>query len=202
MVKRVNCPEDLEKAHIGGFIVAQTENGKSISRSPATDYVILILPQILSLLRILNQLYLPQNQVLIAKDLRCSFGIPDAEKKVLLGVINADSDPFDPNPQIKQKTSFDNMQTFLTMLFDNCYHLMGGVCLTLGREFYALPGLATALINSSLSNLESLPDFKLRTIVWVFLRRFVYASPPTFYDDTVLPVFGHFAPFSKLALKI
>ena len=52
-----------------------------------------------------------------------------------------------PNPLAR-------MQSFLTTIHDNCYHMLGSGCHTIGRDFYQLPGLAAALLNSVFSNME------------------------------------------------
>lgn len=197
VVKRCNCPDDPDKAYRGGFIVAQTESGNPITRNPATIHVVALLPHILALLRVLNQLWLPSAQASVAKDFHKANGLTDNEAKNLLGIVYALPDPLDPVTHSKQKTPFDYMQTFLNTTFESCYHLMGAAGMSLGRDLYALPGLANALIGSSFDSLENVPDFRLRTIVRVFLRPFVYSCPTAFYDDVLVPIFAHVAPFSK-----
>ena len=46
------------------------------------------------------------------------------------------------------------MQCFLSTIHDKCYHMLGSGCHTIGRDFYQLPGLAAALVNSVFSNME------------------------------------------------
>ena len=197
VIKRVQPPDDPDKAYRGGFIVATTDSGNPITRNPAASHIIPLLQYILALLRCLNELYTPSSIALISAEYKKANDILENEKKILLGVIFSVPDPLDPDQLIKTKTPFDYMQQFLSNLFDNSYHLMGSVGSALGRDFYGLDGLATALINSCFSNLQHVPDFRLRTIIRVFLRHFVYSCPPAYHSSVIVPIFNHISPYSE-----
>lgn len=197
VIKRCQCPDDPDKSYRGGFIVATTETGNPITRNPAAPHVIPLLQHILALLRCLNELCNPTSIALVHDAFKGANQMLECDKKNILGVVYVLPDPLDPAQLMKQKSPFDYMQHFLTQLFDNCYHLMGSSGSALGRDLYGLDGLATALANSIFSNLEHVPDFRLRTIVRVFLRPFVYSCPTTYHSSVLVPVFGHFAPFSE-----
>lgn len=202
VIKRCQCPDDPDKSYRGGFIVATTDTGNPITRNPAAPHVVPLLQHILALLRCLNELCNPTSIALVHDAFKGANQMLECEKKNILGVVYAMPDPMDPAQLMKHKSPFDYMQHFLTQLFENCYHLMGSSGSALGRDLYGLDGLASALINSVFSNLEHVPDFKLRTIVRVFLRPFVYSCPTTYHSSVLVPVFGHFAPFSKFLLKL
>lgn len=197
VIKRCQCPDDPDKSYRGGFIVSTTENGNPITRNPAAAHVIPLLQHILALLRCLNELWNPSSIALIHENFLGANQMLENEKKGILGVVYQIPDPLDPAQLMKKRTPFDYMQKFLTALFDNSYHLMGAAGNSLGRDLYGLDGLASALINSVFSNLEHVPDFKMRTIVRVFLRPFVYSCPTTYHASVLVPIFGHFSPFSK-----
>jgi exportin-5 len=197
VIKRCQAPDDPDKAYRGGFIVATTDSGNPITRNPAAPHVIPLLQYILALLKCLNELYSPSSISLINEAYKGANDILENEKKVMLGAIFAVPDPLDPVQLVKAKTPLDYMQQFLSNIFDNCYHLMGSAGSALGRDFYGLDGLATALINSCFSNLQHVPDFRLRTIIRVFLRHFVYSCPATYHAAVVVPIFGHIAPHSE-----
>lgn len=201
VIKRCQCPDDPDKSYRGGFIVATTDSGNPITRNPAAPHVIPLLQHILALLRCLNELWNPSSIALIHDAFKGANQMLENDKKNILGVVYPLPDPLDPAQLMKQKTPFDYMQQFLSALFENCYHLMGASGQSLGRDLYGLDGLASALINSTFSNLEHVPDFRLRTIVRVFLRPFVYSCPTTYHASVLVPVFGHFAPFSKFLNK-
>lgn len=197
VIKRCQCPDDPDKSYRGGFIVATTDSGNPITRNPAAPHVIPLLQHILSLLRCLNEFWNPSSIAMMHESYRGTNNMLDNEKKNILGVVFPQTDPLDPTLLMKLKTPFDYMQQFLSQLFDNCYHLMGSSGPSLGRDLYGLDGLASALIGSIFNNLEPVPDFRLRTIVRVFLRPFVYSCPTTYHGTVLVPVFGHFAPFSE-----
>lgn len=197
VIKRCSCPDDPDKSYRGGFIVATTDSGNPITRNPAAPHVIPLLQHILALLRCLNELWNPASVAMFHELFNGANHMLENEKKNILGVVYVVPDPLDPAQLMKQKSPFDYMQQFLSSLFENCYHLMGSAGTSLGRDLYGLDGLALALINSTFSNLEHVPDFRMRTIVRVFLRPFVYSCPTTYHASVLVPVFGHFAPFSK-----
>lgn len=197
VIKRCQCPDDPDKSYRGGFIVATTDAGNPITRNPAAPHVIPLLQHILALMRSLNELWSPTAIAMIHEGFKGANQMLENEKKNILGVVYPLPDPLDPAQLMKQKTPFDYMQQFLSSLFDNCYHLMGSAGPSLGRDLYGLDGLAAAFINSSFSNLEHVPDYRMRTIVRVFLRPFVYSCPTTYHASVLVPIFGHFAPFSK-----
>lgn len=197
VIKRCNIPDDPDKSHRGGFIIGSTETGNPITRNPSAPHVIPLLQHILSLLRCLNELYNPSSVALIHEDYKLANTILECEKKQLIGVVFTQPDPLDPTQLLKHKTPLDYMQQFLTMLYDSCYHMMGSAGCSLGRDLYGLEGLSTALITSVFSNLDHVPDYRLRTINRVFLRTFVYSCPTIYHNSVLVPIFAHFAPFSK-----
>lgn len=52
------------------------------------------------------------------------------------------------------QSSLERMQWFLTALHESCYHLVGSMGPSLGRDLYNIPDLALAVINSILSRLQ------------------------------------------------
>lgn len=56
------------------------------------------------------------------------------------------------------QTPLERMQWYLTGLNESCYHMLGSMGPSLGRDLYNIPDLALAFINSVLSCLQvSLP---------------------------------------------
>jgi exportin-5 len=197
VVKRCQCPDDPDKSYRGGFIVATTDAGNPIQRNPAAPHVIPLLQPILALLKCLNEMYTPASILMIYESYRGANQMLEHEKKVTLGVVYALPDPLDPTQLVKIKTPFDYMQQFLSTIFENSYHFMGVAGSALGRDFYGLENLAAALAGSCLAGLEHVPDYRLRSIIRVFLRPFVYSCPATYHISVIVPIFGHLAPHSK-----
>uniref|UniRef100_A0A182SNG1 Importin N-terminal domain-containing protein n=1 Tax=Anopheles maculatus TaxID=74869 RepID=A0A182SNG1_9DIPT len=194
VIKRCSWPDDPDRCSRGGFVVALTESGNPICRNPATSHVVPLLPHILSLMRCLNELWKPDALQSFSESFRNANGMQECEKKQLLGVSPVLQDPLDPSQKLPP-TAFGRMQTFLSNIFDHCYHMMGSAGPSLGRDLYALPGIANAIVGSVFASLEYVPDFRLRTIVRVFLKPFIYSCPPVFHEAVLLPIFAHFVPF-------
>ncbi|CAG9765454.1 unnamed protein product [Ceutorhynchus assimilis] len=191
-IKRCSWPDDPERATRGGFVVSLTEAGNPVCRNPAAPHVVPLLPHILSLIKIFNELFTPEAQRIIHSSYKACLAMPETEKSVLLGQVGYCSD----NGDLQQldQSPFERMQRFLTGLHENCYHLIGSMGPSLGRDLYNIPDLALAIINSVLSCLEYVPDFRLRPIIRVFLKSFVYSCPAPYYEMVLLPVLAHIAP--------
>lgn len=196
VIRRCSWPEDPDRASRGGFVVGHTESGNPVYRNPASTHVIPLLPHILSLLRVQNELFAPAALALLSPGFKNVYGMIENEKKALMGISPVLFDPMDPE-QRSPGGVVDKMQTHLTVLYDNCYHLMGASGPSLGRDMYQLPGIANALIGSVFAGLENIPDYRLRPVVRVFLKPFVYSCPSAFYDAVLLPIFAHLAPLSE-----
>ncbi|XP_023291484.2 exportin-5 [Lucilia cuprina] len=202
VIKRCTWPDDPDRASRGGFVVGFTELGNPICRNPASPHVIPLLPHILSLLRVLNELFKPEAIAGLSEGYRNIHSMLEHEKKVLMGVCAVPADPLDPSVK-KPPTPFDKMQQFMTLVYEGCYHMMGSAGPSLGRDLYQLEGVADALINSAFTCLDDLPDYRVRPIVRVFLKPFVYSCPPAFYDTVLLPIFAHISPimFNRLTTR-
>lgn len=196
VIRRCSWPDDPDRASRGGFVVGLTESGNPICRNPATAHVVPLLPHILSLLRVLNECFSPDALAMLSNGYKNVHDMVEHEKKALMGVTLMLADPMDPELK-KASTPFEKMQNHLTILYESCYHMMGSAGPSLGRDLYQLPGISNALIGSVFSCLDKIPDYRLRPIIRVFLKPFVYSCPPAFYADVLLPIFAHLAPFSK-----
>lgn len=194
VIKRCSWPDDPDRASRGGFVIGFTESGNPICRNPATKHVVPILPHVLALLRVLNELFKPEALNLLSDGYKYVHTMLEHEKKTLMGVSPVLIDPMDPSVK-KIPTAFDKMQLFLTNVFEGCYHMMGSAGPSLGRDLYQLSGIADAVINSSLACLENVPDYRLRPIIRVFLKPFIYSCPAVCYDQVLLPILAHLTPF-------
>lgn len=124
VIKRCSWPDDPDRCSRGGFVVALTESGNPICRNPATPHVVPLLPHILSLVRVLNELWKPDALATINEYFKSANGMQEHEKKQLLGISPLFQDPFDPTIK-KVPTAYDRMQTFLSLIFEHCYHMLG-----------------------------------------------------------------------------
>ncbi|KAK9885730.1 hypothetical protein WA026_012499 [Henosepilachna vigintioctopunctata] len=190
-VKRCSWPEDPERATRGGFVVALTESGNPVCRNPATPHIMPLLPDVLSLIRIFNELYMPEAQALIHDQYAGCLSMPETEKSNLLGLIGH---AVSENGDISTAVPVERMQGFLAGLHENCYHMMGSMGPSLGRDLYSLSDIGLAIINSVLSCLQFIPDCRLRPVIRVFLKPFIHSCPAPFYESVVSPLMAHMAP--------
>lgn len=202
VVRRCSWPDDPDRATRGGFVVALTESGNPIYRNPAAVHVVPLLPHILALLRVQNELFAAETVSCIHPAFRSVLGMMESEKRTLMGVSPVLVDPMDPEHRRPVGVPI-KVQGQLGQLFDNCYYLMGAAGPALGRDLYQLPGIANALVTSVFGGLEYVPDYRVRPIVRVFLKPFVYSCPPACYESVLLPIWAHVAPrmLQRLTLR-
>ncbi|XP_049825683.1 exportin-5 isoform X2 [Aethina tumida] len=191
-IKRCSWPDDPERATRGGFVVSLTESGNPVFRNPAAPHVMPLLPHIFSLIKIFNEIFMPETANLVHDSYKGCFVMPETEKSNLLGLIGHPiSDAADSQASFNP---VERMQRFMTGLHESCYHMMGSLGPSLGRDLYAIPDIGLAIVNSILSHLHYIPDFRLRPIIRVFLKAFVFSCPAPYYEVDLLPILAHITP--------
>ncbi|CAH0669294.1 unnamed protein product [Spodoptera exigua] len=194
VVKRTCVPSDPDKAARGGFGGGVTAAGNPVWRNPCAAHVLPLFPAALALARALHHLHAPAAARARHPAHARVFAPPAAERRNLLG--QRDHEPTQhARPQ-------ERMQSFLHTLHENVCHLVGAAAGTLGRELYAVPGLANFLVDSLFFGLEYLPDHWLRPIVRNALKPLLHHCPPAHYADVALPLLEHFAPFMLTHLSV
>ncbi|XP_028163175.1 exportin-5-like [Ostrinia furnacalis] len=192
VVKRTQVPADPDKASRGGFSAGVTASGNPIWRNPCGSHVLPLFPHALALARALHELHAPGARALRHPGHARALHAPPAERRNLLGLPAPapvrDPDHHHLHPQ-------ERMQNYLHTLHDNVCHLVGAAATTLGRELYAVPGLAKFLSDSLLHGLEYLPDHWLRPIVRNALKPLLHHCPPAHFQHVALPLLQHYAPF-------
>lgn len=151
-VKRCAWPDDPERATRGGFVVALTESGNPVCRNPAAPHVVQLLPNILSLIRIFNEMFTPEAQSILNENYKDCLGMMETEKENLLGIMGHAATGVNETYAIAHPV--ERMQRFLMLLHENCYHLMGSVGQSLGRDLYNLADIGLAIVNSVLACLQ------------------------------------------------
>lgn len=106
------------------------------------------------LFRIFNELFTNEAQLALDDQYKGCMAMLETERANLLGLIghHPTTDPNDTQQQ--NQNSFERMQRFLTHLHESCYHMMGSIGPSLGRDLYTLPDLGPAIVNSILSSLH------------------------------------------------
>nr|CAI5833878.1 unnamed protein product [Callosobruchus analis] len=199
-IKRCSWPDDPERATRGGFVVSLTESGNPICRNPAAPHIGPLLPHILSLIRIFNELFTIEAQNRIHDSYKGCLAMQETERMNLLGLIGHAVSECET--QMVQ-SRLERMQRFLTGLHESCYHLMGSLGPSLGRDLYSIPELSLAIVNNVLSYLQCIPDYRIRPIIRVYLKMFIYSCPAPYYEAVVLPIMAHISPIilSRLHTK-
>ncbi|CAB0035920.1 unnamed protein product [Trichogramma brassicae] len=180
VVKRSTIPDDPDRA----------ENGNPVYRNPATPHIVPALPSFFALLRTINSMFTPAALSLLSESYKNVHDMVEVEKQQLLGHTNGNSS----DSSLEEDPLFSPVskaQNFFHYLQDTCYHLLGSGCHNIGRDFYQLQGLSNALINSVFSDMETIPDHRLRPIIRVFMKPFIYHCPTAFYETVLVPVLAH-----------
>uniref|UniRef100_A0AAY4D9F0 Importin N-terminal domain-containing protein n=1 Tax=Denticeps clupeoides TaxID=299321 RepID=A0AAY4D9F0_9TELE len=166
VVKRARWPTDQQEAQAGGFVVGCSSTGAPIHRSPCTAQVLGLLPNLLAFIRTHNCLFLPENVAHLSETFTRVHEVMDVERNLVLGLPQPVLDIYD-SPVYK--TTLERMQGFFCTLYDNCFHVMGNLGPSLHQDFYTIEGLAEQIIGSMFTNLDSLPDNRLRPLIHILL---------------------------------
>nr|XP_027206686.1 LOW QUALITY PROTEIN: exportin-5-like [Penaeus vannamei] len=194
VIKRSEFPTDTDVAERGGFILERSDSGAVFCRNPATPHVMPLLHQLFCLVRLFNALWHPEALACVSPGYSKAHNLPEAERNNILGLATINSsDPCIDSPKVQQP--LERMQFFLSMMHDNCYHILGNAGVSLGLQFYQHPHLTDYLVHSSLANLHLIPDYRLRPIIRTFLKPFIQWCPPQCYQTVLLPILNHLCPF-------
>ncbi|KDR17037.1 Exportin-5 [Zootermopsis nevadensis] len=196
VVKRCSWPDDPDRASRGGFVVAHTETGNPVCRNPAAPHIVPLIPHFLALLKVFNGLWTPTALASLSDGYRGAHMMLELDRSNVLGTPCSASfvDHVDVSHP-RAQTPLERMQHFLTMVHDTTYHILGNAGPSLGRDFYQMEGLVPDILRSMFSNLEAVPDYRLRPLVRSFLKPFVCSCPPVCYESVLLPVLAHICPF-------
>ncbi|XP_014204789.1 exportin-5 [Copidosoma floridanum] len=199
IVKRCSIPDDPDRAARGGFVAAVSESGNPVYRNPATPHILPVIPPLFALLRAMNALFTPAALSVLSDGYKNAHNILESEKMFLIGLTSNNCDSLAET----ESNPLTRMQTFLSTTHDSCYHLLSSACHTIGRELYQVNGLTNALLDSVFSNLESIPDHRLRPIIRVFMKSFVHWCPPAYYETVLVPVLAHVSThmYQRLSTK-
>ncbi|CAH0391468.1 unnamed protein product [Bemisia tabaci] len=197
ITRRCVWPDDPDKALKGGFLVGLTESGNPIYRNPAASHVLPLLPGVFNLLHVLHSLWTPQAVSLIPEGYRGATDMLESDKNYLLGLTTSSE-----IARMNSSPCFQ-MQNFLATTYDLSCHILSCACQNFGYSFYQIQDLSATIINVMLSNLENVPDYRLRIIIRAFLKSLIISCPSMYYESVLMPVLSHFTPFmcERLSLK-
>lgn len=198
VMRRTSWPSDLEEAKAGGFVVGYTPSGNPIFRNPCTEQILRLLDNLLALVRTHNTLYTPEMLTKMAEPFTKALDIVESEKTAILGL---------PQPLLEfndhpvYRTILERMQRFFGILYENCYHILGKAGPSMQQDFYTVEDLATQLLGSAFVNLNNIPDFRLRSMLRVFVKPLVLFCPPEHYETLISPILGPLFTYLHMRLS-
>ncbi|KAL5008996.1 hypothetical protein ScPMuIL_014577 [Solemya velum] len=185
VMKRTKWPDDPQTALKGSFVFGNHENGSPILRNPATAHISVLLENVFALQKTLNATWLPEYLKLRHPDFSKAYDLLEVEKLAVLGIPPPCVDN-SSSPACKQP--LERMQHFLTVTHDMSCHILGNAGQCLGYEFYTAPNLSQSIMDSVLTNLDSLPDYRLRPIIRVFMKPYIQNCPKECFSQALIPV--------------
>ncbi|XP_069464926.1 exportin-5-like isoform X2 [Ambystoma mexicanum] len=196
VMRGIQCPSDFEMAKAGGFVDGFHSNGKPIYRNPCARLVLKLLDNLFLLIRTQNNLYLPSK---VAKMSTRVVGGLMAGPLDVRRVKNTSSldlprpllDIYDPP---EYETAMERTQGFFGALYDGCYYILGRAGPFLKNNFYAMDNLTNTIITCAFANLENVPDYRLYSILRVFLNPMMHSCPPEYYESLLCPVLSFLTP--------
>lgn len=195
IVKRSIWPESKEAALKGGFLVNTTSSeSEQIYRNPCTPHILPALPGVFSLIKIIHSLWTDEVKRKLPTEYEKVHELSEVELKMLFGAhISKKSDDMIEIPTTSDKLI--KLQTFFTGLYESCFTILTKACYNLRHDFYDLPNFAPSFAASVFFGLNSIPDYRLRVMVKLFLKPFIYSCPIDKYDSILLPILGYFSTY-------
>ncbi|XP_046567749.1 LOW QUALITY PROTEIN: exportin-5-like [Haliotis rubra] len=199
VMKRTKWPDDMQVAQNGGFANGNQSNGGPILRNPATPHISQLLENLMSLIKTLSQLWLPEFLKLRHPDFAMAYDLQDNEKLQILGIPPPCNDSTETTTS---KHPLERMQNFLSIIYENCFHILGNAGQCLGYEFYTAPGLVEYVLKSVIQQLHHIPDYRLRPIIRVFMKPFVQNCPKECQTTALLPILSTLCPYMLQRLSV
>ncbi|XP_052767474.1 exportin-5-like [Mya arenaria] len=197
VIKRSTWPQDVQVARNGGFILHEMEGSDPVMRNPATPHISALLENVFALLKSMNMLFCEDFLRLRHPEFAKAYDMLNNDVQTFLGI----QPPIvDNSGTANYKQPLQRMQHFLTQSYDTCCHILGNAGQFLGSEFYALPDLARTIVDTAMSNLNVVTDYRLRSIIRIFLKSYIQHCPSQYYESAVLPVLAHICPFMHVKL--
>ncbi|XP_065066721.1 exportin-5-like isoform X2 [Rhopilema esculentum] len=137
------------------------------------------LPQITQIVKHTGMLWRPEIQSVIHKDYAEAFKLHDNDRVFLLGqhVAKEKKDAQSCSSSVVTKAS-----TFLYMLHNQSYTLLGNIGSFFQDHFYKYGGLANLIVNDIMQTWVYIPKYRFITVFKFFLKPFLSHCPPSCYS--------------------
>ena len=194
VARRAELLTDMAAAQAGGYTAPLA--GSLVIRNPAGSLLCSVISNILLLGNTFNRMFGPDFKQKLHPGFIKAFDILEVDRNNILGLPGSRTTKNEIVYQVaKIPEPVTKMQNFLTELFDNIYHLLSHFCANIGPEFYHQPSLGSNLIMSVLTNIQTVPDFRLRGLNRTFLKHFIINCPVSCVPSVLLPVLKHLCPY-------
>ncbi|KAK6181164.1 hypothetical protein SNE40_009086 [Patella caerulea] len=172
VLKRSKWPDDLQACQRGGFVIGTSNvTGSPILRNPATSHILALLNNLIMLLKTQNGLWLPDYLRLRHPDFEKAYDLLEVDKLAILGKNGIPPPCIDNTDSTTCKQPLARVKSFLGMIHDNSYHILGNAGQCLGYEFYSASNIITFLQDSVFSYQEFIPDYRLRPVIHILFKK-------------------------------
>lgn len=198
IVRRSVWPESKEACMMGGFVISMSSIGgdQPVYQNPATAHILPAMPGIFSLIKVMHYLWTKDARSKLPSEYEKVHEMSELELKTLLGSHVPLKEYYSAEPTTSGVGgSTLKMQYFLSTLYESCFTVLTKACQNLGNSFYEFPNFAPIFGASVFSNLDSVPDYRLRVMVKMFFKPFIYCCPPDMYDSLLVPIIEYFTTY-------
>ncbi|KAK7104837.1 exportin-5-like [Littorina saxatilis] len=199
-MKRTTWPRDTSVAERGGFVLCKQEDGSIILRNPATTHIQQFLDNLFALIKTFCCLWLPEFVQLRHPEFSKAYDLMENERLAALGIQPPSVDNAD---SFVNRQPLERMQNFISVAYDNCFHILGNAGQCLGHEFYSWPNLGQVLVESVFRQMEHLPDYRLKPVIRAYMKPYISNCPKQYYMTAVVPVLCALCPsiYQRLSAK-
>ncbi|CAB3377710.1 Hypothetical predicted protein [Cloeon dipterum] len=194
IIRRSQWPTDPELQAKGGFIACHTPNGVPVQKNPAAPHFLPnFLPQLLALCKTLHDLWKPEALAALSEGYKKCNDMVEELKRNALGT-NVTSWSLVESVEHRPQSPLERMQNFLTTLYEHCYLILGAAGVSFGHDFYSIPMLSENLVLSVFTDLDHVPDYRLRSLIRPFLKSFISCCPSSYYE-ILKPLLSAICPY-------
>ncbi|XP_039272911.2 exportin-5-like [Styela clava] len=192
MINRSRIPEDAKALSNGGFL---NENG--VVLHPCASHVIGVMGNIASLVQMFHGLWTAGIKSIVHSDYSKSLLIRETERKTMVSFNPITKDP----NENREKEPWEKMQTFILIVLENCYQILGAVGKCCNVLFYGSADLFPEILAKSFSDFQTLPELRIRSFTRQFLYYFMKSCPESHLNQVVAPILHKYCNFMNSMLQ-
>lgn len=179
LVERSQVPDDGQSLQNGGFI-----NPEGAVMNPCGTQVMSAMPFIVALVEHFHSLWSETITNTIHKDFTNSLDLRDCEKRSMISCNPVVKEPEDN----EGRTPCQKMQTFIIIVLENCYQIMGKVGKCCPVDIYGDSNILSCFIKRVFANFCCLPELRIRSFTRQFLFYFLKHCPEQMVQKVATPI--------------